>query len=164
VDGKWSPIGVSSFTIKDAEIAGLAGKEGQNAAMYRKYARNMLFSRAISNGMNWYCPDLLRSAVQREEITGFDVDTTIAETAEPDVQHVDAVIEQHVEPVMEDIEPPVADPAVHDLLLAINDKLKELTHGDVKRVDKLLKGRDLSQMTKEPLIKLLAELVNEPPF
>ena len=162
MDGKWTQIGVSSFTMKDAENAGLAGKEGQNAATYRKYARNMLFSRAISNGMNWYCPDLLRSAVQREEITGFDVDTTIAETAEP--EHVDGEVieEPHVEAV-EAQEPPI-NPETADLLIAINDEIKRLTGGDVAEIDKLLKGRNPKLMPKDALVKLLVELKDAIPF
>ena len=43
-------IGVSTFTIQDANKAGT-----QNTG---KYPRNMLFARAISNGVKWYCPDL----------------------------------------------------------------------------------------------------------
>jgi hypothetical protein len=46
-------IGMSSFTMDDAKKAGLAG--GDN---WRKYPRNMLFARAISNGAKWFCPDV----------------------------------------------------------------------------------------------------------
>jgi hypothetical protein len=49
-DGQWQEIGESSFTIEDARAAGT-----QNL---QKFARNMLFSRAISNGVRWYCPDI----------------------------------------------------------------------------------------------------------
>ncbi len=45
--------GVSEFTIEDAKQAGLAN--GEN---WKKYPRNMLFNRALSNGAKWYCPDL----------------------------------------------------------------------------------------------------------
>jgi hypothetical protein len=47
-------IGMSSFTMDDAKKAGLAG--GDN---WRKYPRNMLFARAVSNGAKWYTPDIL---------------------------------------------------------------------------------------------------------
>lgn len=47
-------VGVSSFSMKDAERAGLL--KGTN---WRAYPRNMLFARAISNGVKWFCPDLL---------------------------------------------------------------------------------------------------------
>jgi hypothetical protein len=47
-------IGISEFTMEDAKMAGLM--KGDN---YRKYPRNMLFARAMSNGIRWYCPDIL---------------------------------------------------------------------------------------------------------
>ena len=50
IAGKLESLGVSTFTKEDAQKAGT-----QNMA---KYARNMLFSRAMSNGVKWYCPDV----------------------------------------------------------------------------------------------------------
>ncbi len=47
-------IGRSEFTMSDAKQAGLAGKGGS----WKSYPRNMLFSRAMSNGARWYCPDV----------------------------------------------------------------------------------------------------------
>ena len=45
-------LGISTFDEMDARNAGLAAKDN-----WRKYARNMFFARAISNGQRWYCPD-----------------------------------------------------------------------------------------------------------
>jgi len=45
-----------SFSIKDAEKAGLLQKTGPNP--WRKYPKNMLFARAISNAAKWHCPEL----------------------------------------------------------------------------------------------------------
>ena len=50
VNGKRESIGVSTFTYDDAMKAGT-----QNLT---KYPRNMLFARAMSNGIKWYCPDV----------------------------------------------------------------------------------------------------------
>mgnify|MGYP006883615955 CR=1 FL=1 len=50
-DGKG--IGRSRFTLQDAQKAGLNGSDN-----WRKYPRNMLFARALSNGVKWYCPDV----------------------------------------------------------------------------------------------------------
>lgn len=47
-------IGESSFTLEDAQKAGVGGNDN-----WRKYPRNMLFSRALSNGVRWFCPDVL---------------------------------------------------------------------------------------------------------
>jgi hypothetical protein len=49
--------GTSQFTIQDAERAGLLG--GEN---WRKYPRNMLLWRALSNGAKWFCPDAFAGA------------------------------------------------------------------------------------------------------
>jgi hypothetical protein len=46
-------VGTSAFSMADAQAAGLAGSE-----TYKKFPRNMLFSRALSNGAKWYCPDV----------------------------------------------------------------------------------------------------------
>ena len=48
-------LGISSFTIEDATQAGIF-KINPN---YKKYPRNMLFARAMSNGIRWYCPEVL---------------------------------------------------------------------------------------------------------
>ncbi|MCB0105484.1 MAG: hypothetical protein KDE53_06235 [Caldilineaceae bacterium] len=43
-------IGVSTFTAADAKAAGT-----QNMG---KFPRNMLYARALSNGVRWFCPDV----------------------------------------------------------------------------------------------------------
>ncbi len=45
--------GLSSFTMDDAKKAGLTSNQ-----TWTKYPRNMLFSRAMSNGAKWYTPDV----------------------------------------------------------------------------------------------------------
>jgi hypothetical protein len=50
------PVGVSSFSLKDAEQAELS--KGPNAHSWRHYPRNMLFARALTNGARFYCPDV----------------------------------------------------------------------------------------------------------
>ncbi len=46
-------VGISRFTMEDAKAAGLTNKDN-----WKKYPRNMLFARAISNGQKWYAPDV----------------------------------------------------------------------------------------------------------
>jgi len=48
-----SEIGRSVFTLEDAKAAQLDNKD-----VWKAYPRNMLFSRAMSNGARWYCPDV----------------------------------------------------------------------------------------------------------
>lgn len=49
-------IGESSFTMDDAVKAECS--TGKNQATWRKYPRNMLFARAISNAFRWHFSDL----------------------------------------------------------------------------------------------------------
>lgn len=51
----WNEIGVSTFTIEDAKKAGTKNLE--------RFPRNMLFARAMSNGVRWYCPDIYEGPV-----------------------------------------------------------------------------------------------------
>jgi hypothetical protein len=51
------PVGKSRFDMKDANAAGLAGKDN-----WKKFPRNMLFARALSNGVKWYAPDIFNGA------------------------------------------------------------------------------------------------------
>jgi len=60
-DGKFEKIGDSSFSLDDARLAGLAAKDS-----WLKYPKNMLFARAFSNGVKWYCPDVFGGAVYNE--------------------------------------------------------------------------------------------------
>jgi hypothetical protein len=53
LNGKGEVIGTSSFSMKDAKTAGIDGKD-----VYKKWPRNMLFGRAMSNGCRWYCADI----------------------------------------------------------------------------------------------------------
>lgn len=51
-DGEEKNIGESIFTFKDAAKAGLANKDN-----WQNYPKNMLFARALANGVRFYCPD-----------------------------------------------------------------------------------------------------------
>lgn len=65
--GKWQIIGVSSFNLDDAKRAGTKNLD--------KFPRNMLFARAMSNGVRWYCPDIMNgSVVYTPEELGAEVD------------------------------------------------------------------------------------------
>lgn len=49
-NGKRDSLGTSTFTIEDAKKAGTQNLD--------RFARNMLYARAMSNGVKWYCPDV----------------------------------------------------------------------------------------------------------
>lgn len=98
IEGEWKEIGTSTFDFEDAKLAGLTEK-----ATYRKYPRNMLFSRALSNGARWFCPDILGgSAYLPDEVEPGAFETPArpleVQTASPEAQEMAGAIEQQPEP------------------------------------------------------------------
>lgn len=67
-------IGNSSFSIDDAKRAQTKNME--------KHPKNMLFARAISNGVKWYCPDVFGGPVYVPE----EKDLMKAETIDTDYE------------------------------------------------------------------------------
>jgi hypothetical protein len=64
-------LGRSRFSMEDARKAALGNKDN-----WKKYPRNMLFNRAISNGARWYCPDAFGGViVYTPEELGAEVDS-----------------------------------------------------------------------------------------
>lgn len=74
---KGEEIGTSEFTLGDAEMAGLLGKEA-----WRKYPRNMLFSRAMSNGFRLYCADLTLGPIYTPEEIDMVIDNDAGDSIE----------------------------------------------------------------------------------
>lgn len=64
IEGVWQEIGTSRFTMDDAAAAGLLDKKNKDGSEnnWKKYPQNMLFARALSNGVRWYCPDVFNGA------------------------------------------------------------------------------------------------------
>ncbi len=69
-------VGTSTFTADDAKLAGLGGDN------WRKFPRNMLFARAISNGAKWYCPDLSGGPLYTPEELGATIDGETGEVVD----------------------------------------------------------------------------------
>ena len=65
-------IGNSTFTIADAKKAGTKNLD--------KFPKNMLFARAMSNGVKWFTPDVFAGPVYTPE--EFDVQPTVTVDAE----------------------------------------------------------------------------------
>lgn len=70
-------IGTSTFTIEDAKKALTKNID--------KFPKNMLFARAISNGVKWYCPDVFSGPVYvPEEMPAVTVDAEAVEVSNID--------------------------------------------------------------------------------
>lgn len=68
-------LGNSTFTIEEAKKAGTKNID--------KYPKNMLFARAISNGVKWFCPDVFSGPVYvPEEMQNTTEDVTHVEVME----------------------------------------------------------------------------------
>jgi hypothetical protein len=74
-------LGVSTFTIEDAKKAGTKNLD--------KFPKNMLFARAMSNGVKWYTPDIYENPVYvPEEMEQVTEDTTAHVVETPSVKRV----------------------------------------------------------------------------
>lgn len=73
------PMGVSSFTMQDATRAGVV----RPGSGWSKYPRNMLFSRALSNGVKLYCPELSACPIYVPEELGAEVNEEGNVTSHP---------------------------------------------------------------------------------
>ena len=71
-NGTEKPIGISTFTIKDAARAGIV-----NGVNWKNYPRNLLFARALMNGARFYCPDVMCSfTISVEELSDLTPEKT----------------------------------------------------------------------------------------
>lgn len=68
----------STFTIQDASQAGI------NGDTYKKFPRNMLFARALTNGARWFCPEIFNGPIYTPDELGavVDQDGAVIENAE----------------------------------------------------------------------------------
>jgi len=85
---KWEIIGSSEFTAQDARQAGTKNMD--------KFARNMLFARAMSNGARWYTPDIFGGPVYTPEEMGAQVDGETGEVIDAPALRI--VVERQPEP------------------------------------------------------------------
>jgi hypothetical protein len=74
-------LGVSTFTIEDAKKAGTKNID--------RFPKNMLFARAMSNGVKWYTPDIYENPVYvPEEMEQVTEDTTAQVIETPSTKRV----------------------------------------------------------------------------
>jgi hypothetical protein len=80
-------LGKSKFTIDDAKKAQTKNID--------KFPKNMLFARAISNGVKWYCPDVFSGPVYTpEEMEQVTEDITHVEISESNVKTLPAITDK----------------------------------------------------------------------
>ena len=136
IDGKWMSSGVSKFTTDDARKAGTKNLE--------KFPRNMLFARAMSNGVRWYCPDVMSgSVVYTPEELGADVDQDgNVINIEPNIEPVEEIKRVETEPEPKEPthkwERPMEPETLREALQIKIEKAKPATDNQRKTVKLLL--------------------------
>jgi hypothetical protein len=89
-------LGVSTFTIDDAKKAGTKNLE--------RFPKNMLFARAMSNGVKWYTPDIYESPVYVPEEMEAVTEETTAEVVEQTKQTKRVLTSEQFEKLVAGIE------------------------------------------------------------
>ena len=144
-------LGTSVFTMEDAGRIGLSGKDN-----WKKYPKNMLFARSISNGIKWYCPEVMQGqTVYTPDELGGDVD----EDGNPIVPvNAEYKIEQPALP---------ADIAFGDILDDANKPADEIPMSEAQRKCLYATNTANAKLTHEQLIwvaenKIGHELMTDP--
>lgn len=153
-------LGISTFTLEDAKAAGYASKQN-----YRQTPRNMLFARALSNGVRWYTPDVFAAPVYVPEEFGSEGDAVevdvarveqpaesrVLEAARPAPVKVEAVAKEpaKAEAVDSDEFPPEPDTPL------FNDE--KITTAHVKAITAALKPLKLTPADAKGLVESILE-------
>jgi hypothetical protein len=147
----WESVGESVFTIEDARRA-----RTQNLA---KFARNMLFARAMSNGTKWFCPDCLGGTpVYTPAELGMDE----IEESEPDVaDNLTEVMAAEFDHPTTDINQELASEVQCKRLQHLAQELK-MTPADVSVILKkrnVSRRADLTVEQADEIIRKLADIL-----
>jgi hypothetical protein len=91
-------IGTSEFTMEDAKKADLLEPKkdkytGKDVNNWKRYPKNMLFARAISNGQRWFCPEVFRGQLV---YTPDEMGAIVNDTGEVDAKASKQVIDASV--------------------------------------------------------------------
>lgn len=119
-------IGNSTFTIEEARKAGTKNMD--------KFPKNMLFARAISNGVKWYCPDVFSGPVYVPE----EMEQQQEKTEDVEVE----VITVPKRPLSEK---------------AFNDALSRIKNGETELAQKLMQTFQFTEAQTEALANLQTE-------
>lgn len=101
-EGERSVLGESAYSIEDARTAELVKPRGN----WVKFPRNMLFARAMTNGIGWFAPDAVSMPLY--DPTEIDPDIEITATGQPVVDGEPAKQEEAIEGEFRDV--PDSDP------------------------------------------------------
>ncbi len=102
-------LGESQFTMADAKQADLlVSNKGNQTLNWKRYPRNMLFARALTNGARWYCPDVFGGSIYTPEELG-DPDEIIDDEASSNAKDEDQSAAPDVQKSSEDLKDRLAE-------------------------------------------------------
>ena len=167
---KWAPIGTSPFTVEDAKRAGTKNLD--------KYPRNMLFARAMSNGVKWFCPDAIGLTVyDPSELPADDGPAlTMVDTSTGEITKAQPIITQAEQPngadngyqaeqpPVEVVDPHAVTDAQRRMFHALGKKIYGQEWGDVGKamIREMTGGSEhTSDMFKAQMTRLIDQLKAE---
>lgn len=167
--GEWTVIGHVEFTRAMAERAGLTQKNEN----YSRFGPDMFFAKCITRVVKRFAPDVLDGDTVVYDLAKKEVQQLPAQPVEAPAQTSDVYsdpvatdirdqpIEDDSEAEFTEVEPIDRSESIRaDLETAANDLIKSLTNGDAVAVKRLLKGRQISNMTDDELVAALEEWGN----
>lgn len=161
---KWAPIGTSTFNMDDAKRAGTKNTD--------KFPRNMLFARAMSNGVKWFCPDAIGLTVyDPSELPADDgpaltmVDTSTGEITQAQATPTNGAGNGYEpEPPADAVDPRAVTDAQRRMFHALGKKIYGAEWGDVGKamIREMTGGSEhTSDMFKAQMTRLIDQLKAE---
>lgn len=144
--GEWKVINTQTFTIEDAKTAELT--TGKNAHSWKRYPRNMLFARCVSNIWRWDTAELNLRKLQPGAVAEFEADELLLD----DSNAIDGELVES-EPV-----DTAAEESTNQLLMQVNELLQIKFSGDLQEIAAYLDGRKLGEMSWQELDALKGDL------
>lgn len=124
-------IGTSDFTIEDAKRAGLTGRN------WTSYPKAMLFARALTQGVRWYCPDVTAGAPAYSP----------EELQEPEDVEPDEVIEERPDRLINELAAQVEDYNLdEEQRAAIREFVREGGEDSIRVAIEMLRNGELSAL------------------
>lgn len=125
------------YTMVDAKKAGLDTKDN-----WKKFPKDMLFAACIRQGARRYCADILRGT-SAEHANPYETEVDAEDAANSAPADIDGeVVEDTPQSLFDENES-----VLIDLRAAVTEKLSDVTGGDKKAIDEILKGRVVSEIT-----------------
>lgn len=162
--GEWKVVNRNTFSIEDAKQAELT--TGKNAHSWKKYPRNMLFARTVSNIWRWDCAELNMRHFNQDQIAEFSApeldespdvqpEQTPTQTIEVEGEQIDAMTGEIIEGEAVVDSESTSELTYDEAKAMVDGCVAEMADADVKAI---LNGRKIDTMDAKQLVALMDEL------